>query len=387
MKTMEELYKERVDRLKATVLHKEPDIVPIIQLAETWNVGYASYKIKEIQNNPEKEIDAFNRAYEEIYLDAGMISYFTRNVQIFKRLEGGAYFISSDGVTIQHKEYVHMKDNEYPQLIKDPMGFTESEIFPRKYPALNKPYPENLEALKDSAKLWGNHVKMTTLSTNYAREKYGMPIIVDSTAMAPVDMIMDFYRGFQGIMGDIHRRPEELKEAAEALIPMIMAGALRGRTSLEEFPYIFIPLHIPTYLRPKQFEEIYWPSFKKVLENVHRLGGKALVYLEGNWEHLYDFVNEFPKDFAIVLMEKDDIFKAKDKIGKTVTIAGGMDLSMLKNESKEKCIDHAKKVIDHCAPGGGFIFTTDKIMLTATDVNVDNLKAVNEFVHSYGTYR
>ena len=44
------------------------------------------------------------------------------------------------------------------------------------------------------------------------------------------------------------------------------------------------------------------------------------------------------------------------------------------------------KVYDECAPGGGFIFTTDKSLLSTDDCNPENLKAVNAFAHAYGRY-
>lgn len=111
-----------------------------------------------------------------------------------------------------------------------------------------------------------------------------------------------------------------------------------------------------------------------------------MCYLEGSWEHLYEFVNQFPKDMFICLLEKDDICKAKKLIGDNVTIAGGMNTEQLFYNSKEQLIEEAKRVVDICAPGGGFIFTTDKILIAPNDVNVDNFRAVNDFVMTYGKY-
>lgn len=159
-----------------------------------------------------------------------------------------------------------------------------------------------------------------------------------------------------------------------------------GRTTLDPFPYIVLPLHTPTFLSAKQFEELYWPTFRDVIYQVNELGGKAFIALEGHWEHLYDFVNDFPKDFAIAQLEKDDIFKAKDKIGKNVTILGGFNTALLRSDSKQECLDDVKKVMDKCAPGGGFIFSTDTTLIAPNDVNPENYAAVTNFVHTNGKY-
>lgn len=380
------LYDKRLKRLMTTVKHKEPDFVPILGLFETWAIHYGNCKVQDVINNPQKELDCYGKVYKNIYFDIGMSSCLSSETDIYTTLGGGAYFYSEDNITIQHKEYVFMTEDDYPSFIKDPINYTVNENFLRKYPALNKPYPENLNSLKKSFRFFIKKAMKAQNSIKYMKENLDMPIIKTMPAIAPVDLIMDYYRGFKGVMIDIRRRPQELLEAAEASIPIIMAHITKGQTSLSSFPFVFFPLHIPTFLSPKQFEKIYWPSFKKVLNNIYNLGGNVLLYTEGNWEHLYEFINELPKDFVTVLLEKDDIFKAKDKIGNNVTIAGGLPLNMLRYSSKDECIEHSKRVIDKCAPGGGFIFTTDKMALAPGDYNAEKLIAVNEFVHNYGKY-
>ncbi|NLN98627.1 MAG: hypothetical protein GX127_09675 [Eubacteriaceae bacterium] len=386
MSNLENLYRERVKRIVTTAVHKEPDHVPVLHVAETWNLDYAGVKAVDVQGNMELEFESFCKPYEKIYCDGVLISCLTREIDIYNSLGGGAYFYSRDGVTIQHKEYVFMMEDEYPKFIEDPMGFSLEEIFPRKFPELNKPYPENLEALKNSLASYTRFLNRLVKSGQYNKEKHGMPAIVSGTGQAPFDIIMDFFRGFKGIMTDMRRRPTELAEACDALVPIMMATIQQGKTSLEPYPLVFFPLHAPTYLSTKQFEELYWPSFRKVLYKTAELGGKAIIALEGDWSHLYDFVNDFPKDFAIAMIEADDIFKVKDIIGKTVALSGGIDLSMLRTATKQECLDRVKKVVDYCAPGGGFIFSTDKGLIAPGDVNIENYAAVTEFVHTYGQY-
>lgn len=53
--------------------------------------------------------------------------------------------------------------------------------------------------------------------------------------------------------------------------------------------------------------------------------------------------------------------------------------------SRQENIDFAKRVIDHCAPGGGFLFTTDKAWNSPDDIT-QNLVDVYNFAHEYGVY-
>ena len=83
---------------------------------------------------------------------------------------------------------------------------------------------------------------------------------------------------------------------------------------------------------------------------------------------------------------EDDPYKVYEKIGDHATIACGITTNQLKCLSKQECLDIAKKAIDTFAPGGGFIFTTDKPLISENDVNPENLFAVYQFAHEYGKY-
>jgi uroporphyrinogen-III decarboxylase len=123
-----------------------------------------------------------------------------------------------------------------------------------------------------------------------------------------------------------------------------------------------------------------------MLLRVKELGTQTFVFMEGSWEPYYDFLNELPANCMIGNLEADDPIEAKKLIGDKITIAGGVPLNLLRYGTKQQCLEHAKRIIDACAPGGGFIFTTDKALLSAGDVKIENLIAVNEFVHEYGVY-
>ena len=54
--------------------------------------------------------------------------------------------------------------------------------------------------------------------------------------------------------------------------------------------------------------------------------------------------------------------------------------------TKEKVIDEAKKLMDVLAPGGGYIFTVAKGITYPNDGTPENVRALYEFVESYGKY-
>lgn len=380
------LYEERLNRLLTTCNHQEPDRVPILSIAETYCISYAGSTVEECLADETKEFEVFAKFHRDVYMDVTFGTCINRAMKVFDTMGNNAYFVSRDGVTIQHKEIAPMEASEYPELINDPVKFGKRVLLPRKYPVLNKPYLENYEEVKKAVFEFVAYTQKMDRAVEYAKVELALPTLIGAAFFAPLDFIMDYCRGFRGIQLDLRRSPELVLEAVEALLPLMIGMATRGSKQLQPFPFGFTPLHIPTFLGPKQFGKFYWPTYKKLLLAIHQMGGKVFAFLEGDWHNFYEFLQELPKSLLIGGIEKDDMATFKQKLGHVITLAGGMPVSLLKMRTKQECLDYAKQIIDICAPGGGFIFANDKSLISPADVNIDNLIAVNEFVREYGKY-
>ena len=84
--------------------------------------------------------------------------------------------------------------------------------------------------------------------------------------------------------------------------------------------------------------------------------------------------------------EYGDPSKIKKIVGKNHIVSGLYPISYLQTKSKQECIDEAKRLLDIMAPGGGYIFSTDKIIFSLKGQIAENLKAVLETVREYGQY-
>lgn len=379
--TTETLYNQRLARVEGAMNHTITDRIPVLVMAETWVLAYAGKKIQDIQNDPQKELPCFEKMWNEIPMDVSFTGYFAREPKMYHSLGTEPYFYSKDGTTIQSREFSFMKPEDYPVLINDTKNYFYNKNLLIKYPALNLPYPQDAEALLKSfleflpvaQKIMGNPVM--------AKEKWGMPIIGGSAYVNAFDTLMDFFRGLPQMFSDLRRRPQDVLDACEALLPILIDSLFI--MPIPPYPYILMPVHAPTYLTRPQFEKFFWPTFKKAHDEINKRGAKVFMAMEGNWDHVLDHLTDLPKNSIIAQVEATDIFKAKDIIGKDLAIAGGMPFALLKYGTKQECIDHAKKVIDYCAPGGGYMFTTDRVALAGNDFKVENLIAVNEFVQNY----
>lgn len=376
-------YKAKLKRKEEAINHIESDHVPVIMMQTTWGISYANTKISDVFYDRKRMAQLGSAPLKDLYTDfmlggslpAPMAAY------DFLQPETPQYFISDDGHTMQHKEISPMKADEYSQLIANPKRYLENVILPRRYPILNRPYPENYKVFKGAYEAVVDFMQGMMYLAEYQKTEFGIPAFFDGSSYMPMDYMMDFLRGFRGTMSDMRRHPEELKEALNALTDYLLPLYLGP--NVPKGGVLMAPLHAPPFLSPKQFDEFYWPSFKRVIDAANKKGVRVLLGLEGDWTPHIEKLKEFPKNSLIGTIENVDMFWAKKAVGDYITLIGGMPCNLLKHGTKEECINLTKKLIDECGPNGGYIFSTDKLLMSPGDINIDNYKACLDTILTY----
>lgn len=381
------LYAERTKRMEIVQKGGIPDRVPVYSLVDNWAFSYAGYSIEEIFSDDEKHYHAFEKVAKDFYWDSMFTSCTSRAMNYVNALDGGSY--QTKGLMqIESGHALSMESNEYAELIRDPYKFILNVIAPRKYGLLRMPYSEEKQTLYNNAiDYYFRFRALGVSSVTRFKEEHGMPISRGGVFWHPVDLILDYFRDFQGTMLDVKRDPIKVAEAAEAMVPIVIELCEAAYPQHIEGKSIFNPMHLPQFLRPKDFEKVYWPSYKKIVEHFASKGCIIQSYFERNYSHLYEYMQDLPKNSIFGLFEDDDLRVVKKKLGNMMCIAGGMETYMLNYGTKQQCIDMAKSLIDDLAPGGGYVFTTNRIPHAPNDANPENLKAVNDFVKEYGIYK
>ncbi len=160
-------------------------------------------------------------------------------------------------------------------------------------------------------------------------------------------------------------------------------GIAPNAASVPEFPFYPTMMHLPTFISPKQFEKFFWPTYERLFQRLHSLGGKLIMFLEGTWAPKYEFLNSMPENFAVGILEEDDVFEAKKKIGDRLTIAGGMPSDMLKYASSRSALSCEKKWSTPVRRGDYFL--THRELISKGDVNLNNLMH-HRYVHENAVY-
>lgn len=380
------LYHERLKRFNTALKKETPDIVPVFPIIEQWAQLVTGISIRDSYvKDPMLGYEAFRKVYERVYVD---VSYGTGNLIPLKMMSNfgeGIYQVTEAGVQIKGSHGVTMQPDEYPELIADPQGFIMEKILPRKYPVLN----DETKAVSAWHKgmfdflAWAKFDKKTTKAIE---EKLGVPVVCKGTTFLAPDVILDFLRDFVGVSTDIRRQPQNFYDACDALHPLMVQMASATYPKPTDGGVVFIPLHLPTFLRPSDFEKLYLPFMKRMTEDLLRLGHRVMYYCENEWEPYLEYLQEMPDGSVLGVFEGGDLKKIKNKIGNKFCIGGGMPVNLLKHGTVDQCVDAAKKCVDELAPGGGYIFGLDMNLLSKDDAKIENLAAVCEYVHVHGKY-
>jgi uroporphyrinogen-III decarboxylase len=317
--------------------------------------------------------------------------------------------LPDDAPMYQYIEGVYMKPDEYDDFISNPTEYWMKTFLPRTAgafeafqhlslfnPVLTNPLrfimsasnPEvqqSLETLLAAGKEiagWRDvvmEVNRQALSEGYASLGGG------GMAGAPFDNLADVLRGTQGIFVDMYRQPEKVHEAMERLVPIIVKGAVRG-AGMSLSPVIIMPLHKGdnSFMSGKQFEEFYWPTLKKVLLGLINEGLVPMPFAEGNYEPRLEIIADMPRTSVVWYFEVMDMAKAKSILGEVSCIAGNVPASLLVTSTPEAVEAACRRLIEVCAPGGGYILTGGAGMSKG---NPDNLHAMKAAAEKYGRYK
>lgn len=309
-------------------------------------------------------------------------------VPAYYQMLGAKTFKMGANGFMQHPEVSGMNEEDYDYFIEDPYACIIERIIPKLYTNLD---PEKGAAITTTQKAATDELSkqigamMPLISEISGKKGYysGPPRGSSGSALAPCDFMADMCRSFSGLSVDIRRNPNKVKEACEAIYPLMFLYGLPSNPHLEG--NVSTPLHMPMYMREKDFVDIWLPTYKRLCEEYASLGIRVSAFCEQDWMRYLDILQELPAGM-LLRFEYGDPQKIKDKLGKKFIIGQMYPLELLKNGTKQQVVDKAKELLDIMMPGGGYLFGFDKFPLMASDVNLENLRALTEFIHDYAVY-
>jgi uroporphyrinogen-III decarboxylase len=411
----ERMYKERVNRMKAVMMCQELDRVPVRIPSANFPAYYSGHNLKRVMNDYQAMEDSWikfmNDFYEDMdeFMGPGQVHPAPAMAAIdFRFLKWPGHGIGNDVNSYQFVEEAIMEPEEYDALIKDPSDFSFRFLLPRsvgtlkpleRFPALSTmlflflrvAYPfadpemraafQSLITAGEEIEKWQKHVT----AVNNAALEAGFPASRGGLAIAPFDVIADFLRGTKGTILDMYRCPEKLMEAVDLMTGLTIDRIIKEVNATGGFTVSF-PLHKgdDTFMSRKQFEKFYWPSLKKVMDTLIEEGITVYLFAEGRYNERLDYIKDFPKGWVIWQFDQTDMANAKKIVGGTCAIAGNVPASTIITGTAKQVKEACRKLIEACAPGGGYILSGGA---SGAEAPAENLRAFMEAAKEYGVYR
>jgi uroporphyrinogen-III decarboxylase len=383
-----QLFQQRLGRYQAAVRMEPLDRMPVAAgsnyFAEVYS-GSDNQRIiydqeawfqaekKFCEDFPQVDVLRNNRIYAPLYDAINLRTY---------RLPGRDLEANTQFQFIE-KEY--MQADEYDRLIENPTLYMLEVFLPRVVGEFES--PGSPRALMAALKGGMAAVHMAEAMKNRSirlQTECGMPQPMTGAFVAPFDVIADCMRGLTGAMMDMFRQPGKVKAACDAVADDMVNFALATADPLRRYP-IFVPTHKPMFLSPDQFQEFYWPSFKKVLDKVREAGYAVRAYLEGDWSKHWKAMLELPKGTVVCDIDtQGDIYQALDEIGHHQCLTGGIPESLLILGTPKEIREKVKEL---CQAVG-----KDKRLLINGGCNIpydtkpENYRALVEAIVEFGQY-
>ena len=410
-KTPEELREERRRRVLDAMTLKKPDRIPIYLPFGVFGAKYAGITVRQAFEDTAKWKDIHEKMFLEYQPDY-YIWLYAFDMVANEMIDNKLYCWPGHGVpehsNFQYVEHEYMPVDEYDIFIDNPGEYILRYFLPRAYQGISglgkmPPFwsllslagpcgpfsmPEvvnSFETLIKAAKHNMDHM-MTLFDFMPRMEAKGFPDlnipIVDG--LCPFDIISDHFRGLRSSTLDMYRNPDKLLAAEAKMLPYILSS-VKAVANASPYQVYSMATHRGSdeFMSIQQFEKFYWPGLKAMINTVAEAGKIACVLWEGIWDTRLQYLRELPKGKVVGWFDRTNLLKAKEVLGDTMCICGGMPLSLLTTGTAQQVRDHTKEVIETVGKDGGFIMAPNTLLDTAEPSLV---KVWVETTREFGNY-
>ncbi|SHI85332.1 uroporphyrinogen decarboxylase family protein [Parasporobacterium paucivorans] len=404
-------FNERIKRVEDSVALKEADRVPIVPMLGALPYFLDNCTYKDSMYNYPRASEALIKFYQDFQPDATTHLAFpsgrANEIAQSKMIDwpGRPGTRVPDFSTYQVKEYEYMTQEEYPELLTDFTGFMIRKYIPRAFPAL-----KGLSDIRFVPSIVLNTTPLSSLYSPAAFEAYellakigkedalaaeasnavsaqiaamGYPPFMTGAGEVPFDIIGDYFRGSLAALSDQIECPDEMEAVCYMLADIQIASYEYFNLVPLPVKRVFFPMHkgMDGFMSGENYERLYWKPLKKIINALVDMGVTPVLYTEGKYNTRIQQLADLPKGKVIIHFEQADMMEAKRVLGDIACLSGNLPIYLLEYGTKQQVIDECKRLIDICAPGGGYIFDTDG---SIDNAKRENVEAMFDTVMTYG---
>jgi MtaA/CmuA family methyltransferase len=233
-----------------------------------------------------------------------------------------------------------------------------------------------LAALKIPDPLAGGRMHNGIKAVALLKERIGKEKVVEGWIEGPIAEGADL-RGINTLMMDFYDDPSFVRDLFEFVVEMELGFA---KAQVEAgADVIGIGDAAASLVGPHIYQEFVWPSEKKLIEGVHRLGAKVRLHICGNTRpHL-----EQMGKLSCAIVDLDylaPIHEGRDKMGPNQILLGNVNpVTILRNGTP----DEVTKAITACHQQAAARFIVGTGCEIPRDTPSENVRALCDYAHTH----
>lgn len=278
----------------------------------------------------------------------------------------------------QYLDREYMSADEYDDFLFDPTGFYLHKYLPRvagafegfdqmpdfpglyylrlpggirgfANPKVRESFDKIVKAAEEAQVMFSHHVDWCQHVNSL-----GHPLANGVSGVSPYDFIADYFRGATGMMKDLFRHKDKLKEVLEKAT-VFLTKSIIATAQAAQHPVVFIPIHWApdAFMSQKQFQEFWWPPFRKMMLGLIEADLVPMPLWEADCTKRLDVIKDIPAGKCIYWFERTDLVKAYEVLGDVVALRGNLSPSLLTTGKPDEVDAAVKNLVDNIWNKGG----------------------------------
>ena len=406
-------YDARWARIMACVRLEQPDRMPVGMHSFFWPATHGGLTFKELMYDYGKAKKACLDVVTEFEPDGvfpllmGTALGNALEKLDFKQLQWPGHGVG-EMQPFQYLDREYMKAEEYDEFLFDPTGFYIHTYLPRvagafegfaklpdflglhyfrlvhgirpfALPEVRESFDRIVAAAEEVNVMFSHHLDWVQ-QINAA----GYPLFNGVNSVSPYDFIADYFRGATGMMKDLYRHKDKLKQVLDKAAIFLARMTIKN-ARLSGNPIVFIPTHWApdAFMSPKQFEEFWWPSFRRMLLELIDAGLVPMPMWESDCTKRLEVIKDIPPGTCIYWFERTDMVRAFEVLGDRVALRGNLSPSMLTTGTPDEVDAAVRHLVDQVWRKGGKLIL-DGAFGIPDETPVANVRAMFAAARKYG---
>ena len=365
----EQLLVERRARIATAVALGTPDRVPFVPLGDAFAANQVGVSLAEFATDPEVAyptiIKAFTALGEIDGVQHASYSVASLTTMWLSKVRWPGRDLPPDQLW-QVEEAELMTADDYDAIATDGYGPWLERFIPRA-------------GLEEEFALYRERFVPSLPAAFAAWEAVGIPVFAPVMFTIPFETLCGG-RSMRPFVLDLHRMPDRVEAAMQAMMPHILESVRHGIRALGLTGCRLGGWRSASeFLSPKLWERFVFPYYLELCAAVVAEGVTPVFHFDSNWARDLERFLEFPKATCVLSLDgATDIFKAKEVLGDHMCLMGDVPPRMLTLGTPDEVYAYSRRLVTEIGPAGFILAQGCDI---PPDAKVENVRAMIAAAH------